>query len=76
VADALAIAESVKRPSVTETQNVTESETNAVTETKSVSPGERCPTCNRKVPKTGKQRLAALRERERLKKEARAEAGL
>lgn len=38
-------------------------------------PGEECPTCQRKVPMTGAQRMAALRERERLKQEARAADG-
>jgi hypothetical protein len=65
-----------KRPSVTETQKVAESETKSVAETPKVSPGERCPTCKRKVPLTGKQRLEGFRERERLKKEARAMEGL
>jgi DNA repair exonuclease SbcCD ATPase subunit len=43
--------------------------------TQNVTPGEKCPTCGRKVPLTGAQRMAAIRERERLKKEARAEVG-
>jgi hypothetical protein len=51
-------------------------ETPKVAETQKVSPGERCPTCKRKVPLTGKQRLEGFRERERLKKEARAEEGM
>lgn len=40
-----------------------------------VTPGEPCPTCGRKVRLTGAQRMAALRDKERLKQEARAADG-
>ncbi len=73
MAPQMALSAPTKRPSVTK-PDVKRPD---VTGTRySVTPGEPCPACGRKVPLTGKQRLAALRERQQLKKEARAAEGV